>query len=158
MCPQKTVSLLCVDKMILTILLLAQHDSHKNVRNVIQYKQIKQYDADRIWQIFHVQHTCVPSGPITSSAPVVLYRKRIIFWKLSSPILQEPSTRKARSALAALQTGRESWRDRAREREEAGEKSLAKIRNSHYCVSAAVQQMSNDSKHFLSHWQDLHHS
>jgi len=71
---------------------------------------------------------------------------------LSSPILQEPSTRKARSALAALQTERErSKTEQEREREEAGEKSLAKIRNSHYCVSAAVQQMSNDSKHFLSH-------
>lgn len=48
--------------------------------------------------------TCVPSGPILSRAPVVLYRKRMIFRKLSSPMLQEPSTRKTRSALAALQT------------------------------------------------------
>ena len=53
--------------------------------------------------------TCVPSGPIRSRAPVVLYRKRMIFRKLSSPILQEPSIRKTRSALAALQTG---WREK----------------------------------------------
>lgn len=50
--------------------------------------------------------TCVPSGPIRSRAPLVLYRKRMIFRKFSSPILQEPSTRKTKSALAALQTER----------------------------------------------------
>lgn len=57
--------------------------------------------------------TCVPSGPIRSRAPEVLYKKRMIFRKLSSPILQEPSTRKTRSALAALQTGQ---RERGRGR------------------------------------------
>lgn len=46
----------------------------------------------------------MPSGPIRSRAPAVLYRKRMIFRKLSSPMLQDPSTRKTRSALAALQT------------------------------------------------------
>lgn len=57
--------------------------------------------------------TCVPSGPIRSRAPEVLYKKRMIFRKLSSPILHEPSTRKTRSALAALQTGQ---RERGRGR------------------------------------------
>lgn len=52
------------------------------------------------------QHTCVPSGPMISKAPVVLYRKRMIFWKLSSPMLQEPSIKNTSSALAALQTER----------------------------------------------------
>lgn len=55
----------------------------------------------------HPPGTCVPSGPIWSRAPTVLDRKRMIFRKLSSPILQEPSTRKTRSALAALHTGQE---------------------------------------------------
>jgi len=48
--------------------------------------------------------TCVPSGPILSKAPTVLYRKLIILLKLSSPILHDPSTRNTRSALAALHT------------------------------------------------------
>lgn len=51
--------------------------------------------------------TCVPSGPIRSRAPAALDRKRTIFRKLSSPMLQEPSTRKTRSARAVLQPGQE---------------------------------------------------
>lgn len=48
--------------------------------------------------------TCMPPGLMTSKAPVMLVTNWMTLLKLSSPILQEPSMRKTRSALAPLQT------------------------------------------------------
>lgn len=48
--------------------------------------------------------TCIPEGPTTSKAAIILETKCTTFVKLSSPILQEPSMRNTTSALAPLQT------------------------------------------------------
>lgn len=48
--------------------------------------------------------TCMPLGLMTSKAPVMLLTNWMTLLKLSSPILQEPSMRKTRSALAPLHT------------------------------------------------------
>lgn len=49
----------------------------------------------------------MPLGLITSKAPVMLVTNWRTLLKLSSPILQEPSMRKTRSALAPLHTAEE---------------------------------------------------
>lgn len=46
----------------------------------------------------------MPLGLMTSKAPIMLVTNWITLLKLSSPILQEPSMRKTRSALAPLHT------------------------------------------------------
>lgn len=48
--------------------------------------------------------TCMPLGLMRSKAPVTLLTNWMTLLKLSSPILQEPSMRKTRSALAPLHT------------------------------------------------------
>lgn len=50
------------------------------------------------------QLTCMPLGLMTSKAAVMLVTNWRTLLKLSSPILQEPSIRKTRSALAPLHT------------------------------------------------------
>lgn len=50
----------------------------------------------------------MPLGLMTSNAPVMLVTNWMTLLKLSSPILQEPSIRKTRSALAPLHTAAET--------------------------------------------------
>lgn len=59
-----------------------------------------------IWSCVWSDHwdTCIPEGPTTSKAPITPEIKWTTLVKLSSPMLQDPSMRNTRSALAPLQT------------------------------------------------------
>lgn len=56
-------------------------------------------------EVFDSLVTCMPSWLMTSNAPIMLNTNWRTLLKLSSPILQEPSMRNTRSALAPLHTG-----------------------------------------------------
>lgn len=79
---------------------------HRKLGQHLKQVSMKEFCAHTVnYEVADSLATCMPSWLTTSNAPIMLNTNWSTLLKLSSPILQEPSMRNTRSALAPLHTG-----------------------------------------------------